>query len=87
MEASSRTATVAAAVAFVIGLFESGLISEGLVLSIEDLLHLGSSAHIAGAVAAGLASLGFAVFAARRAYRFNQQQGARTGSPALESDA
>jgi len=71
METPTRTATAAAAVAFVIGLLESGLVSEGVILSIEDLLHLGDTAHIAGAVIAGLASLGFAAFAARRAYRFN----------------
>jgi len=65
---------VAAIVAFVIGLVESGVIVEGVVLSIEDLLHLGSGAHIAGAIAAGLISLGFAAFAAGRAYLFNSRR-------------
>ncbi len=76
----SNAAFIAAVVAFVLAIFEFGLVGEGLAWAAEDFLGLSPTAHRATAVIVGALILAFAVYAARRAYHFNAAEAAATAA-------
>lgn len=83
MNKVSSTANLAAVFAFLIGLLESGVIAGGLAWAFEDGLGGSRAGHLVALAVAGVASLAFALYAGRRAARFQAAQAARV----TESDA
>lgn len=73
MRHSTRVAVLAATTGFILGLLEFGIVFEGLVLSLEDIFGLNTEARILGAIVVGIASVIFAIYAARSAIRTQMQ--------------
>jgi ABC-type antimicrobial peptide transport system permease subunit len=73
MRQKTRMAVLAATTGFILGLFEFGFVFEGLVLSLEDMFHLDTTTRIVGVILVGIASVVFAIYAARSAIRTQLQ--------------
>lgn len=76
MNKVSSSANLAAVVAFLIGFLELGVIGGGLAWAVEDAAGASRAGHLAALAVAMALSLAFAIYAARRARRFQASQAA-----------